>query len=981
MQSAVSGPFLHLSIVHSVAAVLLLSSVLEAGHDELSPADAEFFEAQVRPLLVERCFKCHSGTKAKGGLSLETAEAWRTGGDSGPAIVPGKPEESLFWQAINYRDLEMPPADEGGRLSDREIAVLTEWIERGAPDRRVGDTQLGGMSRDEAASWWAFQPLPEIAGPPVPATIDQFLQKKLVEQGLTTARPADRRTLIRRATYDLTGLPPTPEDVAAFLADDSPDAFAMVIDRLLDSPQYGPHWGRHWLDVVRYADTAGENTDRPLPHAWRFRNWVLDAFARDLPYDEFVRQQLCGDLTPLGEDSDAWADGIIATGYLAIARRFGHDIDKDIHLMHEDVIDNLGKTFLGLTLSCTRCHDHKYDPFTSEDYYALYGIFSSTRFSFPGCEPKGQPRDLIPLLEQTEVDALQANYARRMAEYEQQTQAGAQKTARLKELADGSVRVLAESNVAEGQQVSLHEGRNGALDAIPMRAGEVLQLGVLPNGSHGADTTRVEWEISRSDGARWDVRNVMPKLTDAGPLVRDGDATWCFLDATDGPVYLHEKKTDISGQPSLSAWAIGDTPSVLANTSEEPVSVWTTLPGRSFFVHPGVNRTVAVAWICPADGEYAVRGSVADAHPAGGDGVAFRFEHFASPELGPGLIGLGELTTAEKSEPPQPPSIPVAYAVTEGEPANAHVQERGDPEQSGDEIPRRWLQAFGGTPLVHPEQSGRRELADWITGHPLFARVMANRIWQWHFGRGLVATPNDFGSRGEPPTHPELLDWLAAQFRAGGYRIKPMHRLIMLSATYQRGSSCDAALAERDPENHFLARFPRRRLSAEEIRDSLLAAGGRLDPTMGDAHPFPPQSGWTYTQHNPFNAVYDTNRRSVYLMVQRQRRHPYLALFDGADPNSSTPARQETTVPTQALFFLNDPFFHEQAAALAQRILQYDEAARIEAAFKILFQRAPSGSEVELAQSFLADYPGELHEKWAAYSRIMLASNEFLYVD
>ena len=404
----------------------------------------------------------------------------------------------------------------------------------------------------------------------------------------------------------------------AFLADDSADAFDKVIDRLLRSPQYGARWGRHWLDVVRYADTAGENTDRPLPHAWRYRNWVLDAINRDMPFDQFVRKQICGDMITADGSEEERAEGIIATGYLAVARRFGHDIDKDIHLMHEDVIDNVGKSFLGLTLGCARCHDHKYDPITSSDYYALYGIFNSTRFSFPGCEPKGQPRDLVPLIDKAEADALTADYQKKLKEYEEQSQAAPRESQRLKQLAATSSRILATSTVDEGKSVSLHENRDGALDRIVMRKGEVLQLAVMPNGNHGADTTRGRMGDypERRDKARWSVADLIPRFTEGGPCITHNGATWCFLDVTDGPMFLHEKKVNISDQSSLSAWAIGDTPSVTVNASQEPVSVWTKLPGNSFFVHPGPERDVAVAWICPEDGEYRVRGLVADAHPS-----------------------------------------------------------------------------------------------------------------------------------------------------------------------------------------------------------------------------------------------------------------------------------------------------------------------------------------------------------------------------
>jgi hypothetical protein len=324
----------------------------------------------------------------------------------------------------------------------------------------------------------------------------------------------------------------------------------------------------------------------------------------------------------------------------------------------------------------------------------------------------------------------------------------------------------------------------------------------------------------------------------------------------------------------------------------------------------------------------------------------------------------------------------VAYAVAEGTVRNAPLQRQGDPEKPGDEVPRRWLSVFGGDAVPAEAGSGRRELGDWIVNHPLAARVMVNRLWQGHFGQGLVRSPNDFGARGEAPTHRALLDALAAEFIAGGYRIKALHRLIMNTTAYQRSSARPEAAVQADPDNHLLGRFTRRRLSAEEIRDSLLVVSGQLDGTPAGGHPFPPEATWTFTQHDPFNAVYPSRQRSAYLMVQRQRRHPFLALFDGADPNASTPVRPTTTVPTQALYFLNDPFFHEQAARFATALTKPSgDAARVSLAFRILLQREPSVVEQEQAAHFLASYPATGEEKWAAYARVLLAGNEFIHLD
>ncbi|MBL8891343.1 MAG: PSD1 domain-containing protein [Planctomycetaceae bacterium] len=985
--------------VSSSATVLAID---EPAAPVITDSDRDFFEKQVRPLLVRRCFECHGGNKAEGGLSLASANGWAKGGDSGPAIVPGNPHESLLIKAVHHRSLEMPPSDRGGKLPAEEIEVFEKWVALGAPDPRTGTEVLGGMTREEALKWWAFQPLPEIPTATLASDvqhIDDLLQREIDRHELEVAPRADKRTLLRRVTYGLTGLPPSPTEVNSFLEDDSSEAWARIIDRLLASPHYGEHWGRRWLDVVRYADTAGENTDRPLPHAWRYRNWVIESLQNDLPFDQFIRLQLAGDLLVQQEQGPARADGIIATGYLAIARRFGHDIDKDMYLTYEDVIDNVGKNFLGLSLGCARCHDHKYDPISAEDYYALYGIFASTKFSYPGCEPFGQPRDLMPLLSTAETETLMQPWREKVAaiEAEKLQRAAVAESARqtVASLWTEHKQELFAATIAEGSSVGFEK-------TVQVRRGEVLVLTVLPNGNHGADSTQVEWTIQETSGTvpSWRVTDTVPNLLQGNPWTTPREAVWSFLEVTAGPTFLNERRDNLSGRGELKAWSIGSEPSVFVNSAPEPISVWTSLPAQSFFVHPGHERPVAITWTSPMDGELLLTGRVTDAHPAGGlDGVSCQLAHVAAPEFGLALAALGNATSG-LPDPGPPPTIPVAYAVMDQTGKNAKLQERGDPELEKAEVPRRWLSIFGGQEVASDSGSGRRELSNWVSQHPLAARVMVNRIWEWHFGNGLVRSANDFGARGQSPTHPELLDFLAVRFVQSGYSIKAMQRLILQTQAYQRASSAVAsaavatadaassAAATADAENRWLAHFNRRRLTAEELRDSLLTVSAKLDRTRGQEHPFPPTESWTYTQHGPFNAVYETDRRSVYLMVQRQRRHPFLALFDGADPNASTPSRQTTTVPTQALYFLNDPFFHEQAARLANRLLstsgesnQATELARIEALWQGLFQRAPSASEIARTQGFITAYPGNATEKWTAQVRVLLASNEFVFVD
>ena len=970
-----------------------------AGNDDFA-----FFESRIRPLLTEHCLSCHSGEKTKGGLALESREGWLKGGDSGPAIVPGNPDESLLLKAVRHEELEMPPEKQ---LSSREIADLEEWIRSGAPDPRVAGARLGGMRAEEARHWWAFQPLAGTAQRLTTKSIDAMLDEKLLKHHLVPLPPADKRTLIRRATYDLTGLPPTPAEVEAFLADESPDAYDKVIDRLLDSPQYGVHWGRHWLDVVRYADTAGENTDRPLPHAWRYRNWVFESLQQDLPFDQFTRLQVAGDLIAANGTDEQRREGIVATGYLAVARRFGHDLDQETHLMHEDVIDNLGKNFIGLTLGCARCHDHKYDPVTARDYYALYGIFSSTRFAFPGCEAKGQPRDLVPLLTAAQVDEQLAPWRAETALIEQQKlerQAAIERQTNLfREATAGRTRQLARRTIDEGGEAQLLGPEGKPLEPISIRRGELLVLTVLPNGNHGADSTLVDWTIANSDNPEqvWSTSEISSDLLAGNPKPAAGGAQWVFLQiGEEGPVPLLERRSANGGTDAIPSWSIGSEPSVFANRSDQQVELWTKFPPKSLFLHPGDKRPVAIGWISPVDATLAVSGKIADIHSASGlDGVSYELTHYSLSELGsqpvstelgasggspaPGdlLLTLFVAHQLPVASPSPQPALPVAYGVVDGNSDDAPLQLRGEPEQLGPPVPRRWLEILGGTVLPANSGSGRKELAEWIIASPLFARVLANRVWQWHFGAGLVRTSNDFGSRGELPTHPELLEALATELVANGYQLKPLHRLIMQSAAYQRSSLSGAELIEADPENACLARYSRRRLTAEELRDSLLQTSGQLDPMPAEAHPFPPESSWGFTQHEPFNAVYDSRKRSAFLMVQRQRRHPFLALFDGADPNASTPLRQQTNVSTQALYFLNDPFFHQQSQAVATELLKCEAVDRPSELYSRLLQRPATSLERAKITRLIDSYPGSEQEKWAAAARVVLASNEFLFVD
>lgn len=662
---------------------------------------------------------------------------------------------------------------------------------------------------------WAFQPVvePDVPVPSVPglaealSPVDAFLEAGWRRVGIRPAPRAERGVLLRRVFYDLTGLPPSPEEVAGFEADDAPDAFGRVIEQLLASPRYGERWGRYWMDVVRYADTAGDNADYPVPEAFRYRDYIIDAFNHDKPYDRFVLEQIAGDVLARGRSGAAYAEGVVATGFLALSRRYGTGPYELWHLTLENTIETLGQAFMGVNLKCARCHDHKFDPLTMRDYYGLYGIFAGTQFPWAGSE---------------EVQSKQFN-------------------------------------------------RQEFPATIPDAEAE----------------------------PRWDAwRRRLAALKEAVALVE-----------------------------------------------KEPV------PGDAGAAEARKRR-------------------LADLQR--------------------------ELRTLEK--PGAPPDVPVAYAVREGKGADVPVQLAGEPSRSGPTVPRCPPLALGGGPagfILEPGSSGRLELARWLVQpeHPLTARVFVNRLWQHHFGVGLVETPNHFGLRSEPPGNRELLDFLAARLVRGGWSVKAMHRLILNSAAYQRSSADVPRSREKDPANRLCWRQARRRLDAEAIRDGLLQVSGRLDLSRPGAHPFPGPEKWTWTQHNPFKERYDSNVRSVYLMTQRFQKHPFLALFDGPDTNHSTEARRVSTVPQQALFAMNNRFLNDCAEALAKGVLDSsgDDEGRLSLLVGRAWGRPADPNETRLFLGALASArdastenagrPGREHAAWTTLARVVLTANEFFYVD
>ncbi|MFM9058892.1 MAG: PSD1 and planctomycete cytochrome C domain-containing protein [Planctomycetaceae bacterium] len=976
---------------------LAVAALLGASVAWAAPAAGPDYARDVQPIFAKHCYSCHGPDDQTSSYRLDVRDVALKGGDSGEAaIVPHKSAESALIRHVANPDpaLRMPPGDSDvPPLSAEQIATLKAWIDAGPawPDEFAGSTDDGRMDH------WAWKPVrrPDVPAGDLPNPIDRFLLAHAGAAGKTLAPEADPRSLIRRLTYDLTGLPPTAADVAAFEQDHSPAAYDALVTRLLDSPRYGERWGRKWLDVVRYADTAGDTADFPVMDAWRYRNWVIDACNRDLPYDEFLRQQLAGDILAGLPDAGS-ADMIIATGYWALARRFGADGDKDMYLTYDDAIDNLGKAVMGLSIACARCHDHKNDPLSARDYYGIYGMLASTRFAYPGTELKPAPRDMVPITSaderrlmsdwSTELARLEAEVGRCDAALAARAQEAAAGAPLLAPLAAGEIAAQGAQEFAPPEQAP----------TITLRAGELVQLSILMRGNNGGDATLVEFIVEEVGGAgrRWNVtEDLVPDLRQgsAGAALADaqGNAgTWLIYDLEGGAVLLDRYEPALFDTPGVPTWRHHDFPLVLVNTRTEPVKLQTiTAPPRSLALHPGPRAGVALAWRAPAAGTYRVRGGVRKIDP-GGDGTAWRLDtradlaaHFAAAA---GLAAARDRAVAERNAHLARRLEPrFAYAVSEVEQAaNAKILLRGDPEKPGAEVPRKNLDLFGGETVA--QGSGRHELATWLcrAEHPLTARVMVNRIWQGHFGRGIVGTPNDFGTRGQPPTHPELLDWLATEFVRQAWSIKALHRLIVTSAAYrQRSGVADSA-----------SPLPRRRLDAEELRDTLLLVAGDLDRAPGGAHPFKLTSGYKYSQHHPFTEFFDSRKRSVYLITLRLRRHPMLGLFDGADPNAATPGREVSTVPTQALYFLNDPSFHDCAAALARRATSGAGAdrERLDAACQLAFQRPASAAEQERAARFLAAVTAQLTDlpegqrrdaAWVALARVLLGSNEFVYLD
>ncbi len=775
-------PFQRLIFTFALIAVASPQVLWAADDDD---AGHVLFETKIRPVLVRYCYECHGEEMQESDLRLDNYKDLMRGGATGPAVVPNNLDESLIIHVLRYEDeeLQMPPEQ---KLSDEIIADFSRWIEMGAPHPDASNTKI--EPRKDKVNWeaerkyWSFQP---ITNPPVPAvqktqwpqkSLDYFILANLEQQGLTPAPPADKVTLIRRATFALTGLPPTPEEVNTFLNDKSDSAYEKLIDRLLESPAYGERWGRFWLDVVRYADSNGLDENIAHGNAWRYRDYVIQAFNDDMPFDQFLTEQIAGDLLEPSDDISTTNRRLVATGFLVLGPKVLAEGDEQKLAMDiiDEQIDTIGRAFMGMTLGCARCHDHKFDPFSTEDYYALAGIFKSTRT---------------------------------MESYK-----------------------------------------------------------------------RI---------AKWNENEVFSP---------EAKARYEKLNAEIGHV-----------QEKVQAATKAANEELLARLKVEK------LPEK------------------PAE-------QYSDDHKK----------------------RLTELNQQVEKLTQQRGEIPTAMGVQEAEPVNLKVHVRGSHLNLGKQVTRRMPQVFEHS-LQHAipaTESGRLQFANWLTStsHPLTARVMANRLWRWHFGKGLQNATDNFGNLGGAPTNPELLDHATQQLLQGNWSIKQWHRWVMNSATYKMSSHYNAANSEQDPENNLLWRFPVRRLEAESIRDSILAVSGMLDREMGGSMLHVKNRQFLFDHTSKDLTDYSSLRRSVYLPVIRNNLYDFFQLFDFNDASVINGNRETTTVAPQALFMMNSPLMEEAACQLAHQLENLPEKQQITQLYQLVYSRPPTRQELSLARKYLKQF-------------------------
>ncbi len=1080
----------------------------------------EFFEKQVRPILVSRCFSCHSGKLAadvkvpQGNLRLDSREAALKGGDTGPAVVPGKLKESLLVDAINYGQLyQMPPKT---KLPAEEIATLTKWVERGAPWPGSGES---GAAKDKAfdlakrkANHWCWQPVKKVAPPAVKNNawprqpLDRFILAKLEEKGLAPNNQAEKRTLIRRAYFDLIGLPPKPEEVEAFFKDESPQAFEKVVDGLLDSPHFGERWGRHWLDLVRYAESRGHEFEPNIPNAWQYRDYVIRALNADVPFDQFVTEHIAGDLVanPRLHPEAKYNESILGTGFWFLGEEVHSPVDirKDETDRLDNRLDVMTKTFLGVTVTCARCHDHKFDAISQKDYYALMGFLISSSYRQVGFESLEHNRRITAELEtlraaakkeltklalEAAADNINHVHEYLLAANEAMTAGGLKpEDAAKNKLSEPLLRNwIAELTKAKGEKTHLlHRFANGDFkpqeqqDRIavppeqilveylqpdapwfqdgfsfgprPVQEGDVRLgnspdqplAGVVQLGAAELDSfwpgMKVAGGTDKDHGGlgNWDrtgqtlrTAEVTLKAGTVWYLVRGSGRAYAAVNShlvIAGPLHSAVLK-EWDGKPGQWQWVNHNlaayaghrvhfefTPkegeiavAMVVDSDKQPPPIWER--GAILAGMGNVERTARqLERECSAVASGLLSQRFSESDPFIADWLVTHPDLFSLPDSEPRkkLRQAAEAFLKKQQEQIQQIKTEshTALAMLDGNSTDELLLIRGNSKTPGKAVSHRFLEAIAGLQQHYPaENSGRLQLAKQITdpANPLTSRVLVNRVWHHLFGRGLVATVDNFGVLGERPTHPELLDYLAAEFVADGWSVKRAIKRIMLSATYQQASGGrqppDTSAAEQvDPQNLLLHRANVKRLEGEVIRDSILAVSGRLDRKQFG--PSVPVHLTPFMQGRGRPAVSGPldgdGRRSIYISVRRNFLSPMMLAFDTPIPFSTIGRRNVSNVPAQALILMNDPFVSEQSKLWAKQILADSAAtpeARLRRMFVAAFAREPAANEIESAFSFLDSQGREYglpaeqakadQRVWADLAHVLYNVKEFVFVE
>jgi len=986
------------------------------------------FDSQVAPILAAHCLDCHSGREPKGELDLSRAESAMKGGQSGAVIKPGKPDDSYLWSQVS--DEQMPPKEP---LTDVEKEIVRAWIVGGAKwGTSPIDPYRVTTSRKAGYDWWSLQPIKRPEPPRVKHEgaihndIDRFIVAKLESNSLAISPAADRRTLIRRLTFDLTGLPPMPEEVDAFVRDKSSEAYANVVDRLLDSPHYGERWARHWLDVAHFGESDGFEYDRMRPNAWPYRDWVIDAFNRDLPFDEFARLQIAGDVLQPDDPAAITAAGFLVHGAHDALMPAG-DAMRQIMRQDEleDIVGLVSQTFLGLTVHCARCHDHKFDPIKAEDYYrlasSLAGVRRGDRAVPAGAIPEELPKQLAKLRDELKRldDAARERIKRRAGDVnpavsgdkksrgspepvlrwdfddvgvppsggaaKRPAKAGTPTELKLEndaKLADGALVLDGKRAFAASSPLTkdIREKTLEAwikLDNLEQRGGGVIGLQSLDGSAFDAivfgEKDPGQW-MAGSDNFKRTKSFEAPRETEAKSdtvhlaIVYSGDGT--ITAYRNGEAYGKGYKSD------------GPIP-FKADQAQVVLGVRHTPPGGNKMLAGRIEQAALYDRALSAE-------EVADSAASAGNIITQSKlvaamnakERTRREQLVDEIKSLDEQLTRL--------TRPLVYTIKPEEPKEpAHLLLRGNPAQKGDVVSPGGLSGLKS--ISHnfqlepnaPEGERRKQLAAWITqpDNPLFARTIVNRVWHYHFGRGLIETPNDIGFNGGQPTHPELLDYLASELIEHKWSLKHLHRLIVMTAAYQQSSLPRQECLAVDKDNRLLWRYSPRRLEAEAVRDAVLSVAGELNPQAGGPsfHDFRPYDNHNSQYYEPIDpAGPPFHRRSIYRMWARGGKSPLLDTLDCPDPSTTTPKRGSTTTPLQALALLNNSFMLRMADSMAARIERESgkiASEQVDRAFALAYSRPPRDEERKIAAAFV-----EKHGL-AAFCRVLLNTNGFLYVD